>query len=89
MSYFKKDPNAILDYGFNWASWLVTGETITTSTWTVPTGITQYDTGRSNTVTTIWLSGGTVGGEYDIVNHIVTSDGREEDRTLTVAVMER
>ena len=32
----KKDPNADLDYGFDWTAWLGATDTITESTWSVP-----------------------------------------------------
>jgi hypothetical protein len=87
----EKDPQAKLDYAVDWSTWLQAGETITASTWTVPAGIDQItpDPSFANGVATIWLGGGTVGTRYDIVNHIVTSQGREDDRTLTILVAER
>jgi hypothetical protein len=85
---FTKDPNAILDYQINWATWLGT-DTIASSAWTVPTGLTQVSATASTTATTIWLSGGTAGTSYSVVNRIVTDGGRTEDRTLTIVVAER
>jgi hypothetical protein len=84
-----KDPDAKLDYSLDWSDWLVTGDTIATSTWTLPTGITKYADTKSDTVATIWLTGGTEGDSYNITNHIITADGREEDRTITINVNER
>lgn len=88
MAYIK-DPDAILDYSINWSSWLVTGDTITTSTWTAEDGITIDDDSNTTTATTVWLSGGTVGESYSVTNHIVTEDGREDDRTITILVREQ
>jgi hypothetical protein len=50
-----KDPQAVLDYGFDWSKWLGT-DTISTSTWTVPVGITKDSDTHDTTTTTIWLS---------------------------------
>lgn len=88
---FTKDPQAVLDYKIDWSAWLASGETISTSTWTVPSGITDDSDSitDSNTSTTIWLSGGTADTDYDLINHIVTSEGREEDRTITIGVRQR
>ena len=36
-----KDPDAVLDYGFDWSAWLEAGDTIVTSEWIVPEGITK------------------------------------------------
>lgn len=78
-----KDPSAILDYQFNWATWLGS-DTIATSTWTVPAGITQSSETETTTTATIWLSGGTDGSDYQVVNTITTAGGRTDQRTLTI-----
>jgi hypothetical protein len=87
------DPSDKKDYTYNWASRLLVGgedvgDTISTSTWTVPTGITQTTPTPSNTTTTttIWLTGGTDGVHYKITNHVTTAQGREYDRSFVVQV---
>lgn len=89
MQTFLKDPDAVLDYGFDWSDWLADEEIISESTWTVEDGITKDSDSKTNTVTTIWLSGGSAGVEYIMTNHIVTSDGREDDRSFRVKIIER
>jgi len=84
-----KDPNAVLDYGFDWSAWLATGEIISSSTWTIPAGITKDSDINTTTTTTAWLSGGTVGTTYTLVNRVVTSAGRTEDRSVDILVRER
>lgn len=87
-----KDPAAKLDFTVDWTLWLQATETISTSTWTAPTGITKMSAPAESIVggkTTVWLQGGTVGVRYDVVNHIVTSQGREDERTITVVVVDR
>jgi len=88
MQTFTKDPNANLDYTIDWAAWL-DGDTIDTSDWTVPTGLTKTDETNDTTSATVWLSGGAVGARYSVVNRITTAEGRTEDRTLTIVVKER
>lgn len=85
---FVKDPQAVLDYQIDWNAWLG-GDTIFTSTWTVPTGITKTLDTKTTTATIIWLSGGTAGMSYDIVNTIITAGSRTEDRTITIVVENR
>lgn len=81
------DPNEVKDYTLNWGTnRLDAGETITTSTWTVPSGITKDSDTDTDTTTTIWLSGGTAGVSYRLTNHVVTSQGREYDWSITVLV---
>lgn len=78
-----KDPSAILDYTFDWSAFLGT-DTIATSVWTVPTGITQTAETETTTTTTVWLSGGTVDANYVVVNTITTAGGRTDQRTITI-----
>jgi len=80
---FLKDADAVLDYSVDWSDWLGT-DTISTSTWTVPTGITKNSDSKTDTATTVWLSGGTSGTNYALANKIVTAAGRTEERTITI-----
>ena len=87
-----KDPNAVLDYGFDWTDWL-SGDTISTSTWVVepgPTGPpTMVSPSNTDTSASVWLSGGTVGLDYLLRNRIVTVGVRTEDRTMLIRIRER
>lgn len=87
MSIFVKHPDAVLDFGFDWSDWLDTGETIEASSWTVPTGLTKVGESFSDTVTKIWLSGGTAGTEYTVVNTIETTESATEElKSFTLIV---
>jgi hypothetical protein len=86
---FTKDPSAVLDYTIDWEDWLCTGDTISTSTWTVPTGITEDSDTNTTTTATIWLSGGSDGVMYTVVNRIVTAKSRTDDRSLEITVEEK
>lgn len=81
-------PSTVSDYFLDWSSWLDTGETITASVWTVPTGITQTTPAPSFTAeqTKIWLTGGTIGESYVILNTITTSTGRQTAKTFTLTI---
>jgi hypothetical protein len=86
---FVKDPQAVLDYGWDWSSWLADGETITSHTVTVPSGLTLDSDNESGGTVTAWLSGGTDNTEYRVVCQIVTSQGRTDERTLRILVQDR
>lgn len=98
---FIKDPDAVLDYYWDWKAgtnnssvdgdWLAAGETISSHTVTVESGLTKDSDQLTNTNTTVqaWFSGGTAGEEYIATCHIITSDGREDDRSITIIVEER
>ena len=85
---FVKDPNAVLDYEWDWSAWLGT-DTIASHTVTAATGLTVDSSTATSTAVTAWLSGGSVGASYAVTCHVVTAAGREDDRTVTVTVMER
>jgi hypothetical protein len=96
MRSFRKDPDAVLDYGFNWndpsapgGPWLATGETISTSAWTIPDGLTKGNEAHDDSITVVWLSGGTAGQSYTVTNRITSSAGRTDDRSFEIAVEER
>ena len=80
-----KDPDAKLDYGVDWTSWL-DGDIIDSSSWDIPTGLTLVSETDTDTHAIVWLSGGAVGEMYPAVNHIITALGREDDRTLNVKI---
>jgi hypothetical protein len=88
-SSFVKDPAAVLDYQWDWSSWLATGETISSHTVTAPTGLTLDSDTATTTAVTAWLSGGTAGTDYSVVCQIVTSASRTDERSIVIAVQQR
>lgn len=84
-----KDPNAVLDYAFDWSDWLESSEIINTHTIIVDTGITKDSDNESSGIVTIWLSGGTAGTNYTLACKIVTNEGRTDERSITIKCQER
>ena len=84
----EKDPDAVLDYAIDWEKWL-NGDTIATSEWTVPAGIVAGARSNTDTTTTIWLAGGTVGETYAIENRITTLGGRIQDQPFKITIREK
>lgn len=89
ISTFVKDPQAVLDYEFNWGEWLGPSEIISASEVIASPGITVDSSSNSDTAVTVWLSGGTAGQPYTVTNRITTNQGRVDDRTMTIRVAER
>lgn len=85
---FLKDPESVLDYQIDWSTWLGS-DTIASSSWVIPTGITEDSDSNTTTTATVWLSGGTAGTTYTVTNRIVTAGGRTEDRSLTIKCYDR
>lgn len=91
---YTKDPDAKLDYHFDWQNWLDTnaGEIIATSQFIVSAGLTVSASpapSKTTTNTTVWLEGGRNGQVYRVTNRITTSVGRVDDRSITVRVKDR
>ncbi len=82
---WSKDPDEVLDYAIDWKARLA-GDTIASSTWTVPGGLTQDQASVSGSKAIIWLSGGTLDQAYSILNRITTAGGRTMDQTVTLSV---
>ncbi len=88
LSWDAKDPDEVLDYQLDWSPRL-SGDTISTSSWLVPAGLTTVLTSETSTVSTIWLSGGTVAQSYLLRNRIVTAGGRTMDQSVRLRVREK
>lgn len=85
-----KDPDAELDYSWDWTAWLADAETITTATVTVaPAGLTVEPATHAAGVVTAWMSGGTVGTRYQATCRVTTNQGRTDDRTMTIDVQQQ
>lgn len=83
-----KDPDSIIDYGFDWTDFLSVGETISTSTWILDSGLTESSNSFTDSQTAIFISGGIVGTVYTITNRITTNSAppRTEDRSMYIRV---
>lgn len=86
---FRKDPDAKLPYTIDWSDWLESAETISASTWTVPSGITKDSDTFGDTSTRIWLTGGTAGTKYTLTNTITVSSGKIDERSICIVAEER
>jgi diaminopimelate epimerase len=88
VALFQRDPSSVLDFTVDWSKWLGT-DTIATSTWTVPAGITKASDTHTTTAATVWLTGGAAGDKVKVTNRITTTGGRTDERTLTIQSVDR
>ena len=90
MKGFVKDPDATLDYSIDWSPWL-DGDLITASDWVAEAGLTIVPGSKTytDTVTTVYVSGGTAGQEYELTNTISTQGSRTDERTITIRFRNR
>jgi hypothetical protein len=91
-----KDPDEVLDYGFNWNDTatkpvLEAGETLVTSTFAVIEGDVVIDSSSfvSTGRTTVWLSAGTAATPCVIRNRVTTSGGRTYDQSAKLRIREK
>jgi len=90
--WITKDPDAILDYSFNWGDWLDTGEAIASYVISVD-GVTLDDDSIAGDVVTAWVSAGTAGpSEVASITCKITTDAnpaRTDQRTVYLKIRER
>lgn len=78
-SYWQ-DKNEVVSRTIDWTRWL-DGDTISTSTWSA-TGIMIDSSANTTTSATVTLSA--AAGVTDVVNKIVTANGRTEEKTIRI-----
>ncbi len=92
-----KDPNATLDYTFDWTQWLtdISDSIISATISVVPAddastlNIVQQTVASPKVIA--WLSGGVAGKTYQVTCHITTAStpARVDDRSIFIKVKER
>lgn len=90
MRVWTKDPQAVLDWAFDWSNWLAPGEVISgTPVVTVDSGLVKDSQSNTGSRVTVWLSGGTSGTTYKVACRVTTDQGRTDERTIGIRVTER
>lgn len=86
-----KDPNAVLDYVFDWTSWLdALPDTLSSHSAAIESGSGAINSSTINGKTVVvWVSGGVVGETIALRCRITTAGGRTDDRTVYIKVKER
>lgn len=93
MATYLKDPGASLDYTIDWGAGYLGTATLTSSTWTVVPveagGIVIGAEALSATRASVTLGGGVPGHFYRVANQVVMSDGKADERSITLRVEQR
>lgn len=87
-----KDPNAILDYTFDWTVWLadVGGDTILTKLLILDAPLVEVSSNIvGGTKVVVFISGGTVNATHRVVCRITTAALRTDDRSIYLKIRER
>jgi hypothetical protein len=83
-------PNSVLDHTFDWTEWLdALNDTISVSTWVVPSGLELEAETHNTKLTSAFISGGTLEETYIVTNHILTAGGREDERSFKLKIVAR
>ena len=87
---YKKDPNATLDYSFDWGPYLTPlGDTITLVEWVLSAGLTKVSQSNTATTATVFVSGGVLDEVETLTCRITTAGGRIDDRTISLNIVSR
>lgn len=90
LTHFTKDPAGIIDYTVRWSSWLPSGDSISSSAWTLPAPeIVKVSESNTATDAVIFLASGTVGQIYPVTNRIVTAGSRQNDQTISILIEDK
>lgn len=80
---FRKHPGDSLDYILDYASWL-NGDTIATSTFVLPPGLSSGGTATNTTTTaTAWIAGGEAGRIYTVKHTMVSANSPARTKVVT------
>ena len=91
VQYWEKNPDDKDSFTIDWSDRIGT-DTINVSVWEVPTGITKVSDAvvATNTKTTIVISGGTEGVDYDLTNKVtLTNSALELNKVIRFKVRDK
>lgn len=80
-----KDPESEEDFQIDWSA-AANGDTITASTWEVPSDLTVVASNFTGTLTTARLSGGVSGQQYAVKNLVTCASGQIRAQALLIPV---
>lgn len=91
MDSFEKTETAVLDFDFDFTAHL-NGETIDSTAFSVPTGITLDSSRDDGSVATAVISGGTLGEAYELTckaNYTKESESQNQDLTIEIVIVDK
>ncbi|MEV6105716.1 hypothetical protein AB0M28_13510 [Streptomyces sp. NPDC051940] len=88
--HFIKDPDATLDYTWDWTLWCAGNKTIISAVIILPPGLTAVGEPivTSPTVSQV-ISGGTLSETYKATCRVTTAGGIIDDRSLWITIRDR
>lgn len=93
MTFLLKDPAAMLDYAIDWGADYLEEDSLAQSDWSVvpaePGGVAVSGSVFDAKFTTATVSGGLAGRVYQLINHVMTQQGRQDSRSVVLRVEQR
>lgn len=93
MTFLLKHPDATLDYAVDWGTDYLSGEALATSDWSVdptePGGVAIASNAFDLLTTSVTVAGGNNGHIYRLTNHVTTTNGRDDSRSIMLRVEKR
>lgn len=93
VGYYLKDPQAVLDYAFDWGAGYLGGRAIGGAVWAVlpveTGGVAVVSSAIEGERTLVSVGGGLAGHVYRLSCRISLSDATADERTITLRVEER
>lgn len=92
---YDKDPQSVEPHGLDWTPWLAelgSSVLIATSSWAVSAPdvtLSESSIVTGSKRTQVKVAGGKAGTVYRLTNHIVTSSGVTDERTILLNVKQR
>ncbi|MFA6213553.1 MAG: hypothetical protein WC714_29215 [Candidatus Obscuribacterales bacterium] len=86
MTTYNKDPSAIKDYGFDWSAWMSSGDVTSSSVFSAGT-LAVTSSSISSYYTTCFIGSGTAGDIHKVTNRIVTAQGRTEEQSFDMKII--
>ncbi len=93
MTFLLKHPEATLDYAVDWGSDYLSGEALATSDWSVepdePGGAAIESSVFDLLTASVAVGAGVTGHIYRLTNHVTTTAGRDDSRSIMLRVEKR
>ncbi len=83
---YTKDPGSQLDYVFEWKDWLVEGDQILKSSFTIQEGLDWVAESTDGTKTRVWVTGGTSGQSYLVTNRVETKSNPPRIAEISIEI---
>lgn len=81
-----KDAAETVDFGLDWSARLIEADVIETSTFELPRGLVAVRASHGGRVATVWISGGSAGEVYEVINRVKTSRGLELEQAVKLKI---